>query len=93
MRNQLTALSALASVLRRTRPAAGTPRSASTPRCRPSLVGDMVDSVNAFLDGPFGDSGGGVRAPRQRVPQGAPAVLPGGERWAAEGKRLAVRDL
>ena len=93
MRNQLTALSALASVLKEDAAASGDPAFGKHARRSEELVGAMVDSVNAFLDGPFGD-GGGVAGAAVNVCLGAlRPFFRGVERWAAEGKRLAVRDL
>jgi hypothetical protein len=93
MRNQLTALSALASMLREDSVRSGNASFAEHARLSAGLVGDMVDSVNAFLDGPFGESGEVSRAPVNECLRALLQFFLGGERWAAEGKRLAVRDL
>jgi CheY-like chemotaxis protein len=93
MRNQLTALSAMASVLdddaARSGNAAFVEHAARTSK----LVGRMVDSVNAFLDGPFGESSAASRAAVNVCMGALRQFFKGVQRWAGEGKRLAPRDL
>jgi len=93
MRNQLTALSALASLLQAD--AAASRREDFTAHAARSaeLVGRMVDSVNAFLDGPFAEGGANARAAVNVCLGALRQFFRGVERWAAEGKRLALRDL
>ena len=93
LRNRLTALSALASVLRTDARRAGDPSFADHARRSSDIVSAMVDSVNAILDGPFGDGGDVTRAPVNVCLAALQQFFKGAERWVADGKRLAVRDL
>ena len=93
LRSRLTALSALASVLRDDAAASGNRSFADHARRSAELVGGMVDSVNAFLDGPFGDGSEASRAAVNVCLAAIRQFFAGAERWSAEGKRLAVRDL
>ena len=93
LRNRLTALSAMASVLRADAAASGVVAFGEHARRSEELVGDMVDSLNAFLDGPFGD-GGDVPGAGVNVCLGAlRQFFIGADRWVAEEKRLVIRDL
>jgi CheY-like chemotaxis protein len=93
LRNQLTALSVLASVVKED--AARRSDGPGTEHARRSaeLIGAMIDSVNAFLDGPFGDSSTAARAAVNVCLAALRQFFRGVERWSAEGKRLALRDL
>jgi CheY-like chemotaxis protein len=93
MRNQLTALSALASMLQADSARGGNAAFAEHAKLSAGLVGDMVNSVNAFLDGPFGESSEVNRAPVNVCLRALLQFFRGGEKWAAEGKRVALRDL
>jgi CheY-like chemotaxis protein len=93
LRDRLTALSALASVLRDDAARSGTRAFADHARRSAELVGGMVDSVNAFLDGPFGEGNGASRAAVNVCLAALRQFFEGAERWAAEGKRLVLRDL
>ena len=93
MRNHLTGLSALASMIREDSVRSGNAAFAEHARLSAGLVGEMVDSVNAFLDGPFGESGEVARAPVNVCLRALLQFFLGGEKWAAEGKRLTLRDL
>jgi CheY-like chemotaxis protein len=93
LRNQLTALSALASVLKEDAARGGDGAFAEHARRSAGLVGGMVDSVNAFLDGPFGESSEILRAPVNVCLRALVQFFRGAEKWAAEAKRLTLRDL
>ncbi len=93
LRNRLTALSALASVLRVDAARGGSRAFADHARRSAELVGGMVDSVNAFLDGPFGDGSEASRAAVNVCLAALRQFFDGAERWVAEGKRVALRDL
>lgn len=93
LRNRLTALSALAAVLRGDAARSGDPARSEHARLAAQLVADMVDAVNGFLDGPFGDSGGSSRAAVNVCLSALRQFFEGAERWAVEDKHLAVRDL
>ena len=93
LRNQLTGLSALAAVLqadaRRSRDAAFEDHA----RRSAGLVGGMVDSVNTFLDGPFGVGSAASRAPVNLCLAALRQFFFGVDRWTSEGKSLQLRDL
>jgi CheY-like chemotaxis protein len=93
MRSQLTGLSALASVLKEDAAGSGSPAFAEHAGKSAELVGRMVDSVNAFLDGPYGENSTASRAAVNVCLEALRQFFHGVERWAAEGKRLALRDL
>ncbi len=93
LRNKLTALSALSAVLRGDAAEAGRPEFAEHARRASDLVAGMVDSVNAFLDSPFGERGENGRSSVNECLDTLRQFFRGSERWAAEGKRLTVRDL
>jgi CheY-like chemotaxis protein len=93
LRDRLTALSALASVLRKDAAASKSRAFADHASRAAELVGGMVDSVNAFLDGPFGDGSEASRAAVNVCLAALRQFFEGAERWSAEGKRLVVRDL
>lgn len=93
MRNQLTALSALASVLKEDSARSGNAAFSEHAGKSAVLVARMVDSVNAFLDGPFGESSTASRAAVNVCLGALGQFFQGAERWAAEGKRLVLRDL
>ena len=93
LRNRLTALSAIAAVLKSDAEASGVAAFGDHARRSEELVADMVDSLNAFLDGPFGD-GGDASGAAVNVCLGAlRQFFLGADRWIAEEKRLVVRDL
>jgi len=93
LRNQLTGLSALASVLKADAEASGNPAFGQHARRSEELVGAMVDSVNAFLDGPFGDGGDAAGAAVNVCLGSLRQFFVGVDRWAAEEKTLVLRDL
>ena len=93
LRNQLTALSALASVLKADSLRSQDPAFEEHARRSAGLVGSMVDSVNAFLDGPFGDGSAATRAPVNLCLGALRQFFRGVDRWTTEGKGLTVRDL
>ena len=93
LRDRLTALSALASVLRDDAARSASRAHADHARRSAELVGGMVDSVNAFLDGPFGEGSGASRAAVNVCLSALRQFFEGADRWAAEGKRLVLRDL
>src|SRR5262249_4963053 len=92
LRNQLTALSALAAVLKADA-AGGKAAFREHARRAEELVAGMVDSVNTFLDGPFGDGGAAAGAGVNLCLGALGQFFHGVDRWSSEGKRLAVRDL
>ena len=93
MRNQLTSLSALASILQADAGASGQAGFREHAARSAELVGKMVDSVNAFLDGPFGEGSAHSRAAVNVCLGALRQFFRGADRWAAEGKRLVLRDL
>jgi CheY-like chemotaxis protein len=93
LRNQLTALSALAAVIQEDAAARGDRPGAQHARQSADLVGRMVNSVNAFLDSPFGDQGAAARAAVNVCLDALRQYFRGAERWDAEGKSLALRGL
>jgi CheY-like chemotaxis protein len=93
MRGQLTALSALAAVLNQDAARSGNPAFAGHSRKSAELVGRMVDSVNRFLDGPFGENSTVSRTAVNLCLGALRQYFQGAEWMAAEGKRLAIRDL
>jgi CheY-like chemotaxis protein len=93
LRSRLTALSALASVLKADAVRSGNRAFADHAQKSADLVGGMVDSVNAFLDGPFGDGSEASRAAVNVCLAALSQFFQGAERWAQEEKRLTVRDL
>jgi CheY-like chemotaxis protein len=93
LRNQLTALSTLATVLKEDAGRGGD-RAFIEHACQShSLVGAMVNSVNTFLDSPFGDHSAGSRASVNLCFDALRQFFRGAERWGAEGKRLVLRGL
>jgi CheY-like chemotaxis protein len=93
MRNQLTSLSAMASVLREDASRSGSKAFAEHAGKSAELVRRMVDSVNTFLDGPFGENSTASRAAVNVCLGALRQFFQGAGRWAAEGKHLALRDL
>jgi CheY-like chemotaxis protein len=93
LRNQLTGLSALASVLKADAARSDNPDFEEHARRSGALVGNMVDSVNAFLDGPFGVGGAASRAPVNLCLGALRQFFIGVDRWTADGKSLQLRDL
>jgi len=93
LRNRLTALSALASLLQTD--ASQTKNQQFTEHAAKSgaLVSHLLETVNAFLDGPFGDNRSAANAGVNDSLRALRQYFRGAERWAAEGKRLKVRDL
>jgi len=93
MRSQLTGLSALASVLKEDATRSGSAAFAEHAGRSAELVGRMVDAVNAFLDGPYGENSTASHAAVNVCLEALRRYFLGVGRWAAEGKRLALRDL
>ncbi len=93
LRNQLTALSALAAVIEKDTGGRADPGAKANARRSAELVGGMIDSVNAFLDGPFGEGSTDSRAAVNVCLAALRQFFRGVERWSAEGKKLVLRDL
>jgi CheY-like chemotaxis protein len=93
LRTQLTALSALGAVIQADAAARGDRAGAQHARQSAELVGRMVNSVNAFLDSPFGEQSAAVRAAVNVCVDALRQYFRGVERWDAEGKSLALRGL
>ena len=93
LRNQLTALSALASVLKEDAGRSHNAEFEAHAARSAGLVGNMVDSVNAFLDGPFGVGSAASRAPVNLCLGALRQFFFGADRWTAEGKSLQLKDL
>lgn len=93
LRNQLTALSALASVLQQDAARAGDAAFQADARRCADLAAGMIDAVNAFLDGPFGDGGAAALASVNASIDALRQFFAGARRWSAEGKRVQLRDL
>ena len=93
LRNQLTALSVLASVLREDAVRRGDAVGSEHAARSAELVASMINSVNAFLDGPFGDTSSASRAAVNVCLAALRQFFRGVEQWAAEEKRLVLRDL
>jgi CheY-like chemotaxis protein len=93
LRDRLTALSALASVLKADAARSGSRAFADHARQSAKIVDGMVDSVNASLDGPFGDGSEASRAAVNVCLAALRQFFEGTQRWSAEGKRLVLRDL
>lgn len=93
LRNQLTALSALSAVLREDAASSGRPEFEMHAERASKLVAGMVDSVNAFLDSPLAERGGVGHAGVNECFETLRQFFRGEERWAAEDKRLTIRDL
>ncbi|MGH7995947.1 MAG: response regulator [Opitutaceae bacterium] len=93
LRNQLTALSALASVLQQDAAKGGQPAFVEDAGKCAELASRMVDSVNAFLDGPFGDASAASHASVNACIGALRQFFKGAARWGAEGKRVVLRDL
>jgi hypothetical protein len=62
-------------------------------RCCAELATRMIGSVNAFLDGSFGDGGANAHASVNECLGALGRFFQGAERWSAEGKRVVLRDL
>ncbi len=93
LRNRLTALSALSALLQDDAAQSGQKAfGVHAQRCA-ALAADMVDSVNAFLDGPFGDGSAAAHASVNECLGALRQVLTGAQRWAADGRRVALREL
>ncbi len=93
LRNQLTVLSALSSLLNADARRDGHAEFEEHARRSASLVGKMVDSVNAFLDGPFGVGSAAARAPVNLCLGALRQFFVGVERWSADNKTFGLRDL
>jgi CheY-like chemotaxis protein len=93
LRNQLTALSALTSLLQADAAQSGQPAFVAHGRSCAELAAGMIGSVNAFLDGSFGEGGAGTHASVNECLGALGQFFRGAERWAAEGKRVVLRDL
>ncbi len=93
LRNQLTVLSALGSLLSTDARRGGNAEFEEHARRSASLVGKMVDSVNAFLDGPFGVGSAASRAPVNLCLGALRQFFVGVDRWTADRKSLVLRDL
>jgi len=93
LRNQLTGLSALASVLQADAARLRDAELVEHAKRSAGLVGSMVDSVNAFLDGPFGVGSAASRAPVNLCLGALRQFFFGVDRWTAEGKSLQLKDL
>ncbi len=93
MRNELTSLSALAAVLQDDAARGGDTTFAGHAAKATTLVARMVDSVNLFLDGPFGENSTASSAAVNVCLGALRQYFQGVGRWVSEGRRLAIRDL
>lgn len=93
LRNQLTALSAIAALLQDDAARSGQPAFVEHARRCAGLAERMVDSVNAFLDAPFGDGGAAAHASVNESIGALRQFFRGAQRWPAEGKRVLLREL
>ena len=93
LRNQLTALSALAAVVQEDAAATGNRAALQHARQSAELVGSMVNSVNAYLDSPFGDHNSASRAAVNICLDALRQYFRGAQQWAAEGKSVQLRAL
>jgi DNA-binding NarL/FixJ family response regulator len=93
MRNRLTALSALAAVLQTDAKESGGTRFSDHAATSAALVADLLETVNTFLDGPYGDRRSAAHAGINESLRALRQFFRGAERWAAENKRVKIRDL
>jgi CheY-like chemotaxis protein len=93
LRNRITALSALSSLISEDAARSGDAAFVEHAGRSAAIVGAMVDSVNEFLDGPFGERGAEPGAGINDCLEALGLFFMGAERWAGEGKTLAIRDL
>ncbi|HEX3731249.1 MAG TPA: response regulator [Opitutaceae bacterium] len=93
LRDRLTALSSSASVLQADATKFGQAGIVDQGRRCADLASEMIGSINAFLDGTFGDGASASHASVNECLGALGQFFQGAERWAPEGKRVALRDL
>lgn len=93
LRGQLTSLSALAAVLQADAAASRTAAHVQHAAQSAALIAEMIGTLNAHLDGPFGDRRGTRNAGVNDCLRAVQQFFRGSERWATESKQVRVRDL
>lgn len=93
LRNQLTALSSLAALLQADAAQGGQPLLIEHGRRCADLASAMIGSVNSFLNGSFGDGSAASYASVNECLGALGQFFRGNERWAAQSKRVILRDL
>ena len=93
LRDQLTALSSVSSLLQADAAQIGQATIAEHSRRCSDLAGSMIDSVNRLLSGSFGEGTAASDASVNECLAALGLVFGSGGAWAAQGKRVMLRDL
>ena len=93
MRGELTGLSSLVSMIRQQASMTEHLMFIRSAERASDLVSGMVESINVFLDGPFGISDGMPQAPVNQCLGALRQFFHAEGRWAAQKKKITIRQL